>query len=127
MAIRKWYRGECDREYAKPPELYDYTWAPELAILRKLALREVGEIYRRLNLVDRILTAIPYQPPESKKRHIIFVGTEQWRAWSDWYRQAGRELKPFWPLKNEFGQRCPAAILDSEWPPSALVETEQAA
>jgi hypothetical protein len=127
LAIRSWYCGQCDREYAVPPERYDYTWAPESAILRKLALREVAAVHRRLRVIDRVLTAIPYRAPELKERHIIFVGTEQWQAWADWYRKNGRELKPFWPLRDETGQRRPATVVDAEWPPSPPVEIERAA
>ncbi len=59
-AIRKWHRGECD-DYRSGAEKFDYRWAPEFADLRKLALREAGEVRRRIMLIDRILSAVLYQ------------------------------------------------------------------
>jgi hypothetical protein len=59
LAIRKWLRGECDLHFSNPPETYDYTWAPEGAILRKIAMREVRKVRERLQQIDRVITAVP--------------------------------------------------------------------
>jgi hypothetical protein len=58
MAIRKWYRGECDRPYELGNEKrYDYTWAPDSADLRTLALREMKPVQLRAAQLTALLAA----------------------------------------------------------------------
>jgi hypothetical protein len=61
-AIRRWHRGECDmpshRYDGKGGEKHDYTWAPESAILRKIALREVAVVNLRLSKIALVSKAV---------------------------------------------------------------------
>jgi hypothetical protein len=63
-AIVKWARGQCDNEFTYRGEgrdTFDYTWAPESADLRKIALRETNEPHRRIAMINKILGAVQYQ------------------------------------------------------------------
>lgn len=50
--VRKWRRGECGDER-------NYTWAPDEALLRKLALDELTPLRDALVHIGGLLTAIP--------------------------------------------------------------------
>ena len=58
-AIRRWYRGECDKDERGKP--YDYQWAPDSPVLRKLALGVVGQLLSRIRDLERLLSAVPFR------------------------------------------------------------------
>ena len=68
IAIRSWLRGECDRPFDSPPEQYDYTWAPEGAILGKIAMRQVWAIRGRLLQINKILNAVDYRDDRTARK-----------------------------------------------------------
>lgn len=57
-AIRKWYRGECGKDAAG--EAHDYRWAPDSAVLRMLAQREIYPVIGRIHLLEQLLEAVPF-------------------------------------------------------------------
>lgn len=54
LAIRRWHRGQCGDEH-------DYRWAPQPAILRKIALAEAWRVREQIKLIDRLLSVVPYR------------------------------------------------------------------
>ena len=76
IAIKKWHRGQCDRPYVYdgPPEVYDYRWAPELADLRKIAMRETWPLKQRIKLIDRILAAVPFRDWKNERPPLSTTG-----------------------------------------------------
>jgi hypothetical protein len=58
-AIRLWYRGECGND--DRGKLYDYQWAPDSAVLRKLALGVVGQVLWRIRDLEKLLSAVPFR------------------------------------------------------------------
>ena len=57
-AIRKWYRGECGKDERGKP--FDYQWAPDSAVLRKLAVRETYIVKGRISCLEQIIEAVPF-------------------------------------------------------------------
>lgn len=83
-AIRRWHRGKCHRPLEQAP---DYTWAPGTADLRRYAWRVVSEVKKRIEAVDKVLSAEQYDPAldfdEERRRRQKAREDEQTRLLSE--------------------------------------------
>lgn len=57
-AVRRWYRGDCGKDDRGKP--YDYTWAPDSAVLRKLAIIEAWRVKGRIGELQKLLDAVEF-------------------------------------------------------------------
>jgi hypothetical protein len=56
-AVRRWYRGACDRDERGEP--YNYHWRPAPAELRRIALVEKWRVQCRAHVLRKLLSAEP--------------------------------------------------------------------
>lgn len=57
-SIRRWYRAEAGKD--ERGRSYDYTWAPDCAVLKQLAEMEYLAVQARLRKLDGVLAAVPF-------------------------------------------------------------------
>lgn len=57
-AARRWYRGDCGKD--QEGREYDYKWAPEPALLRKIAMQQVWLVRAEINDLQALLDARAY-------------------------------------------------------------------